>query len=231
MTIDTGDLLGSILASLDRIKYIEPEDIPGIDLYMDQVTSFMDRRLRSTSRYPGEDRTLTKTMINNYAKNDLIPPPVKKKYSKEHILLLLFIYYFKGILSIGDIQALLAPITSKYFQNGEDFNLESIYNEVIQMEKAQFESMKEDVIRKYKASEETFQNAPEEGKDFLQKFAFICMLSYDVYVKKLMIEKMIDEMAKQNAAAGTQGGKRGSEKTAGKKDAGKKEEARKEAKK
>ena len=75
MTIDTGDLLGSILASLDRIKYIEPEDIPGIDLYMDQVTSFMDRRLRSTSRYPGEDRTLTKTMINNYAKNEALTTP------------------------------------------------------------------------------------------------------------------------------------------------------------
>ncbi len=201
MTIDAGDLLGSILASLDRIKYIEPEDIPGIDLYMDQVTSFMDRRLKSTSRYPGEDRTLTKTMINNYAKNDLIPPPVKKKYSKEHILLLLFIYYFKGILSIGDIQALLSPITSRYFQSGEDFDLESIYREVIRMEKAQFESMKEDVIRKYRESEETFQDAPEDGRDFLQKFAFICMLSYDVYVKKLMIEKMIDEMAKQNATA------------------------------
>ena len=223
MTIDTGDLLGSILASLDRIKYIEPEDIPGIDLYMDQVTSFMDRRLRSTSRYPGEDRTLTKTMINNYAKNDLIPPPVKKKYSKEHILLLLFIYYFKGILSIGDIQALLAPITSQYFQNGEEFNLESIYNEVIQMEKAQFDSMKEDVIRKYRESEGTFQNAPEEGRDFLQKFAFICMLSYDVYVKKLMIEKIIDEMAKQNASADTPGGKKGGEKAPGKREAGKKE--------
>lgn len=223
MTIDTGDLLGSILASLDRIKYIEPEDIPGIDLYMDQVTSFMDRRLRSTSRYPGEDRTLTKTMINNYAKNDLIPPPVKKKYSKEHILLLLFIYYFKGILSIGDIQALLAPITSQYFQNGEEFNLESIYNEVIQMEKAQFDSMKEDVIRKYRESEKTFQNAPEEGRDFLQKFAFICMLSYDVYVKKLMIEKMIDEMAKQNASAGKQGGKKVGEKGSGKKETNKKD--------
>lgn len=201
MTINTVDLLGSILASLERIQYIEPEDIPGIDLYMDQVTSFMDSRLKSSSRYPGEDRILTKTMINNYAKNDLIPPPVKKKYSREHILLLVFIYYFKGILSIGDIESLLAPLTEKYFQNEEDFNLESIYREVIQMEKGQIDSLKEDVIRKYHESEQTFQDAPEEGRDFLQKFAFICMLSYDVYLKKLMIEKMIDELRKAGNAA------------------------------
>ena len=40
MTINNENLLESILASLDRIQYIEPEDIPGIDLYMDQVTEY-----------------------------------------------------------------------------------------------------------------------------------------------------------------------------------------------
>lgn len=194
MTIDNDDLLGSILASLERIRYIEPEDIPGIDLYMDQVTSFVDKRLKSTLRNPKDDRILTKTMINNYAKNDLIPPPVKKKYSKEHVMLLIFIYYFKGILSISDIQKLLEPITEKYFQCGEEFDLESVYKEVLKMEKAQLGGMKEDVIKKFKEAQETFGDAPEGGKEFLQKFAFICMLSYDVYVKKLMIEKMIDEL-------------------------------------
>ena len=99
MTIDSGDLLNSILASLDRIEYIRPDDIPNIDLYMDQVTTFMDDRLKSSARYPGRDKILTKTMINNYAKNDLLPPPIKKKYSKEHVLLLIFIYYFKGFMS------------------------------------------------------------------------------------------------------------------------------------
>ena len=194
MTINNDDLLGSILASLERIRYIEPEDIPGIDLYMDQVTSFMDKRLKATARNPKDDRILTKTMINNYAKNDLIPPPVKKKYSKEHLMLLIFIYYFKGILSIGDIQKLMGPITDKYFQCDEEFNLESVYQEVINMEKGQLEGLKEDVVKKFKEAQKTFGDAPEAGQEFLHKFAFICMLSYDVYVKKLMIEKMIDDL-------------------------------------
>ena len=54
-------------------------------------------------------------MINNYAKNKLLPPPEKKRYSKEHVLMLIFIYYFKNILSINDIQTLLTPIAQKYF--------------------------------------------------------------------------------------------------------------------
>ena len=68
MTINTEDLLSSIMESLDRIAYIKPEDIPNIDLYMDQVTTFMESRLKSATRNPEEDKILTKTMINNYAK-------------------------------------------------------------------------------------------------------------------------------------------------------------------
>ena len=80
MTLETGDLLQSILDSLDRIDYIRPDDIPDIELYMDQVTTFMEEHLQSSKRYP-DDKILTKTMINNYAKNHLLPAPDKKKYS------------------------------------------------------------------------------------------------------------------------------------------------------
>lgn len=196
MTIDTENLLSSILESLNRIEYIKPDDIPNIDLYMDQVTTFMDKKLKHTARNPEDDKILTKTMINNYAKNDLLPPPVKKKYSKEHILLLIFIYYYKGILSINDIQTLLKPITENYFQKGSNFSLEDVYKEVFSMEKEQVDIMKEDVISKFKRSEETFQGVSEENAEVLHMFSFICLLSFDVYVKKLLIEKMIDEFRK-----------------------------------
>lgn len=193
MTINTNDILNSILSSLSRIDYIKPEDIPNIDLYMDQVTTFMDQQLAHSKRYE-EDKILTKTMINNYAKNNLLPPPSKKKYSKEHLLLLIYIYYFKSILSISDIQNLLTPLTERFFQTSEDFNMESIYLEVFGLEQEQVEVMKEDLIRKYAISEKTFEKAPAENQEFLRLFSFICMLSFDVYVKKQVIEKLIDQL-------------------------------------
>lgn len=194
MTIDTKNLLNSIVESLNRIDYIKPEDVPEIELYMDQVTTFMNSKLKNTTRNPQEDKILTKTMINNYAKNDLLPPPIKKKYSKDHMLLLIFIYYFKGILSINDIQKLLKPITEKNFDTDSEFKLEEIYNEVFGMEKEQVENTKKDVIRKFRDAEESFTEAPENEKDFLKFFSLISMLSFDVYVKKLLIEKMLDNM-------------------------------------
>ncbi len=192
MTINTEDLLNSILDSLDRVEHIDSEDIPNIDLYMDQVTTFMDHRLKNTTRNPAEDKILTKTMINNYAKNDLLPPPVKKKYSRDHIIMLIFIYYFKGILSINDIQALLGPLATRYFQGDGRLNLKHIYDEVFSMEDGHIQELKENIRHEYEKSRELFQDEEEKDRDFLQIFSFVSLLSYDVYVKKLLVEKLID---------------------------------------
>ena len=122
MTIDSNDILNSILNSISRIDYIHSTEIPNMNLYMDQVTTLMEEGLSSTKRYD-DDKILTKTMINNYTKNNLLPPPDKKKYSKEHVLVLIFIYYFKNILSIKDIETLLKPITEKYFHTDENLSM------------------------------------------------------------------------------------------------------------
>ena len=193
MTIDEKDMMNSILSSISRIDYIKPEDIPNIDLYMDQVTTFMEEQLAATKRY-GDDKILTKTMINNYAKNKLLPSPEKKRYSKEHVLMLIFIYYFKNILSINDIQTLFTPIVQKYFKSMTEKDMTYIYNEVFSMEKDQIESLKKDLLRKYKTAQGTFKDADEEDQEILKRFSFICLLSFDVYVKKMMIEHLIDGM-------------------------------------
>lgn len=184
-------LLG-IINSLKRIDYIKPDEIPNIDLYMDQVTTFMDEHLKSSKRY-ADDKLLTKTMINNYTKNNLLPPPIKKKYSKEHMLLLIFIYYFKNILSISDIQSIFNPLTEKFYDSDANINLETIYKDVFSLEEEQIDALTKDVIKKYKKSKDTFIKVEnEEDHEFLTTFSFICMLSFDVYVKKMIIEKLID---------------------------------------
>ena len=194
MTIDKNDLLNSILGSISRIDFIKSTDIPNIDLYMDQVTSFMEKELKSTKRND-DDKVLTKTMINNYAKNDLLPAPIKKKYSKEHLLLLTFIYYFKNIISMKDIETLLKPITESYFQSEGDINIARIYDEVCAFEKERTKLLQKDIELMYNNSMETFSDVDVENRDYLQFFSFICSLSLDVYVKQLLIEKLIDATA------------------------------------
>lgn len=193
MTIDTNDMLKSILDSISRIDYIHPGDIPNIDLYMDQVTTFMDEQLSSTKRHD-EDKILTKTMINNYAKNNLLPPPVKKKYTKEHVLVLIFIYYFKNILSIKDIETLLRPITNGAFDSEKNLDMTELYEDICKMEKAQIGPLQEEIKASYKKAKDSFLGADIDNQGYLQLFSFICSLGFDVYVKKLLIEKIIDEL-------------------------------------
>lgn len=178
-----------IIDKLKLIDYIKPEDIPNIDLYMDQVTTFMDEHLKSLKRYE-DDKMLTKTMINNYTKNDLLPSPEKKKYSKDHMLMLIFIYYFKNVLSISDIQSILNPLKDKYFKGSEP-SLSDIYDTIFRLEEEQVNSTAKDILKKFNKSREVFEGQ-QMDEEFLNDFAFVCMLSFDVYIKKTIIEKMID---------------------------------------
>ena len=193
MNKDNQEFVNSLLQRLAKLNYIKPGDVPNIDLYMDQVTTFMDEHLSDVKRYE-DDKILTKTMINNYTKNDLLPPPVKKKYSKEHIYVLTFIYYLKNILSIRDIQKLLNPLTDKFFNKEELPDLEYIYSEIYNMEKAQIASLSKDVVERTQVAKEAFLDVEnEEDKDFLQLFSLVGLLSFVVYMKKNIIESLIDD--------------------------------------
>ena len=193
---NNSERLSDILSWLDSISYIKTEKIPEVDLYMDQVTSFMEEHLKKTKRSP-EDKALTKTMINNYAKNRLLPAPVRKKYSKEHILLLLFIYYYKNLLSINDIEQLFRPVTEQHFRAEEGLSLSDIYEEVFSREDLQMEHLKDDVRSKFEYSLKTFADSESDDKEYLQLFSFISELSFDVYLKKHMIEMLIDQLREE----------------------------------
>lgn len=134
MSLEHSEFLADMLHKLAKLDYIRPGEIPNIDLYMDQVTTFMDTHLEATKRNE-EDKILTKTMINNYAKNNLLPPPVKKKYSHDHMITLMFIYYFKTLMSISDIQSILGPLTDRFFGDKGSVSLEHIYKEIYQGER------------------------------------------------------------------------------------------------
>jgi len=174
-----------------KLDYIVPEDIPEIELYMEQVTRFMDSELGKNRRNP-DDKVLTKMMINNYTKNKLMPPPEKKKYTKEHIYFLIYIYYLKNVISIGDIRKLLGPMLSYY---GEGDRLSRIYGDIYEAEKSQYFNIESSTT---KAKAITDKNFPEDEDAYLNKMAFIYLLAYDIFSKKRLIEKLIDELPEKN---------------------------------
>lgn len=173
-------------------SYIKASMLPDLDLYVDQITTFLTKHLAKTIRFE-DDKIMTKTMINNYTKNHLLPPPDKKKYSRDHILLMIFIYYFKNFLPISDIQTILGPLTDKYFHQDADLNLETIYTTLFSKEDTFVQEVLENVMQQFHMSADLFPDAPEADQESLREFTFICMLSLDIYLKKQLIEAILDK--------------------------------------
>lgn len=173
-------------------SYIKASMLPDLDLYVDQITTFLTRHLAKTIRFE-DDKIMTKTMINNYTKNHLLPPPDKKKYSRDHILLMIFIYYFKNFLPISDIKTILGPLTDKYFHKDADLNLETIYTTLFSKEDTFVQEVLENVMKQFHMSADLFPDAPKADQASLREFTFICMLSLDIYLKKQLIEAILDK--------------------------------------
>ncbi|MCI8754990.1 MAG: DUF1836 domain-containing protein [Oscillospiraceae bacterium] len=104
---------------------LQPEEIPRLDLYMDQILTLFNGVLSKNSRHPGEN-PLTKTMINNYSKEKLLTPVQGKKYSREQIMQLLCVLILKQALTLSDIRSLMAV-------NEEEIGFERAYAESLRV--------------------------------------------------------------------------------------------------
>lgn len=82
-------------------------DLPDIELYMDQVISLLGKYLQIYYETIGDDKFITRSMINNYVKLGYIPAPVKKKYSRLHLAYLLIICTLKQTLDMATIQKII----------------------------------------------------------------------------------------------------------------------------
>lgn len=134
------ELAADFCSQIRSLDIIEIKDIPNIDLYMDQVTTFMEKFLSSYKRSE-DDKILTKTMINNYAKAKIFPAPVKKKYSRAHLMLLIMIYHLKSILSIKDIGILFHSALAETDTAVQAKKIENIYGGFIYLQKAMQDSL------------------------------------------------------------------------------------------
>ena len=188
MSKDTPNIK-DIIKEFVQLDFIKPEDVPSIELYMDQVTTFMDKELANTKRHDS-DKTLTKTMINNYSKNDLLPSPNKKKYSKEHIYLLIYIYYFKNSLSIADIKHVLTPLIDGFCEGNDTAKMDAIYETVCDAALTHFKDILIGIDETHNFSKTMFNDYKGDDKDYLDKFAFASLLGYEIYLKKKLLEKM-----------------------------------------
>lgn len=191
------DLINQVL---EEIESFNIDDIPNIDLYMDQVTTYLNGKFNTSKRH-NDDKLLTKTMINNYAKSRLLPPPEKKKYSKDHMIILILIFFFKNVISINDIQTIVTPLLKDYYNNDDIPNsLEDVTNAFLNH--VQKSDLIEPLIKEFKNSQNIFGDLESSDRESIETIGLIATLSYDMYIRKRLIEKLIDSLpsSKENTS-------------------------------
>lgn len=186
-------ILFNIMEEISHRKDIKISDIPDIELYMDQVTTFIDNKLGYNKRVL-KDKILTKTMINNYTKSKILLPSKNKRYNKQHMILLILIYYLKQILSINDINLLFAPmfknITSS--ANGADY-LENLYNAFIEVKENGADDLQKILSQKFDLIEEKTEKLPLESKEISKILLTVLTLVATAAIQKRIAEKIIDD--------------------------------------
>lgn len=192
MDFDIDELIKAINLSSD----IKSSDIPNMDLYMEQLTSFFDSNLDSLKRKP-EDKILTKTMINSYTKDGLLMPPKnKKKYTRYHVISLILIYHLKQILSISDIQNLFKPILKNIEDEKDDvIPLDDIYSIFLDMKTMENDSYCDMCDKKINVIKEEISksNVPDADKKNAEIFLIIITLIAQAEANKRLAEKLIDQ--------------------------------------
>jgi len=106
----------------------------------------------------------------------------------------------KDFLSISDIQAILQPLENSHFMKDGDASMQAIYQQAFDLINGQTGYMTRDLMRRWKMSEKAFAGNEDENNEYLHIFAFICLLSFDVYVKKKLIETLADELNKTDTS-------------------------------
>ncbi|MEQ6390028.1 DUF1836 domain-containing protein [Bacillaceae bacterium S4-13-58] len=177
-----------ILHKVNLDSQIKPSDLPDIDLYMDQVTQLFEKTYQSSKRNE-EDKIMTKTMINNYAKGKLLFPIKNKKYSKEHILLINLIYQLKGALSIQDIRKTLDGINEGIVS--ENLNLETVYNRYLNLHQSMMKDVKEQIKKIF---QEVSMEAPNNEDSVLSQFFIIMSMAGMSNAYRKFAEQMVDQL-------------------------------------
>lgn len=158
---------------------LKPEEIPDIEIYMDQLITYLDKRLGFYNREEGAP-FVTRSMVNNYSKAGLLPPTAAKRYHQGHIMILSLVCQLKRLFTIQDLGRLLAPVGS------EKEGAEGLYRHFLTAQREVFAGTPE--------LAERLLSALEEGEEVKARAALVTQLAVRAQRDLLLAERILDLM-------------------------------------
>jgi len=172
---------------------IKAEDFPDMEIYMDQAETFLNREL-AVYKKSEKDKVITKTMIGNYVKHNMLPRPVNKKYSKDHLILLTLIFYLKGTFQMEEIEKIVKPLIDNYNSEFDDkIDLAALYKGILEVQAKEQEALAQSVNRMIIESKHQLSETSLSDDDMLELFMLIVNLSMKADAQKFLAQKLLHE--------------------------------------
>ena len=100
--------INTLRDDIDSWEPVKWEGLPDIDLYMDQVVTYLRRQL-ALFQDDSEASLVTRSIINNYVKDGIVPRPINKRYAREQLSALMMACVLKRVLPMQQVKQLLRP--------------------------------------------------------------------------------------------------------------------------
>jgi uncharacterized protein YeeX (DUF496 family) len=172
---------------------INGNEFPEMEIYMDQAETFLNRGLK-IYRKNDKDKVITKTMIGNYVKHNMLPRPVNKKYSKDHLILLTLIFYLKGTFQMEEIEKIVKPLIDNYNSEFDDkIDLAALYDGILEVQAAEQEALAQSVNQMIEESKYRLRETELSDDDMLELFMLIVNLSMKADAQKFLAHKLLRE--------------------------------------
>ena len=178
------------LNELNNFSFKNYEELPDIDLYMDQVVTFLDKQLYIFQNNT-LDKQITSSMINNYVKGEVLPSPIAKKYNREHLALIEEICTLKQVLSIADVKQIEDNRYKDATSKGDIFN---------DFNKANNEKIEASVGEAFKKLNDIDENDSSALIDLATDFALTANAYINIARKILYLTKRYADIEKANEA-------------------------------
>lgn len=174
------------LNEFDKFSFKNYEELPDLELYMDQVMTYLERQLQifQTSSL---DKQITPSMINNYVKGEVIPSPIQKKYSKEHLASIEEVCTLKQVLSIAEAKQILDTRYKDKVEKAEIFN---------KFNKLNKEMMDEAVKDSFKRLNDIGDNDIEGLTNLSMEFALIANAYINISKRILFYIRVFEDLEK-----------------------------------
>ncbi|TQS74751.1 DUF1836 domain-containing protein [Ornithinibacillus gellani] len=185
-----------VIEDMHLETHLSLEDIPDIDLYMDQVIQLFETKFADAKRND-EEKILTKTMINNYAKGKLFFPIQNKKYSRDHLIMISLIYQMKGTLSINDIKESLQALNVKAGAGAIDLSV--LYESFLQISEKNAEQFSVNSNKCADIAAAEMEKFPDADKAYLGNLLLLASFVNLSNFYRRAAEKIVDEMNKPEA--------------------------------